>query len=166
MDRTHIPSSSSSSRRTWKYEVFLSFRGEDTRNNFTGHLFSALRRKGIFTFKDDLRLEKGDSISRELLDSIDQSRVCIVVFSKNYANSSWCLKELAEISKGIGQQDYSILPIFYDVDPSEVKKQGGKFGEDFAKYEDNSSYNLVEINRWRSAMTDVGSLVGWDVRNK
>ena len=34
----------------WKYDVFRSFRGEDISNNFTGHLYKALDRKGIDTF--------------------------------------------------------------------------------------------------------------------
>ena len=36
------PSSSSSTRQP-KYDVFLSFRGEDTRTNFTDHLYVALK---------------------------------------------------------------------------------------------------------------------------
>ncbi|PRQ38255.1 putative TIR domain-containing protein [Rosa chinensis] len=46
----------------WTYHVFLSFRGEDTRNNFTGHLCSALLREGIDTFMDD-QLKRGEEIS-------------------------------------------------------------------------------------------------------
>ena len=49
----------SSSTPRWKYDVFLSFRGEDTRNGFTDHLFDALQRKGLFTFRDEENLDKG-----------------------------------------------------------------------------------------------------------
>uniref|UniRef100_A0A7N2L0R4 TIR domain-containing protein n=1 Tax=Quercus lobata TaxID=97700 RepID=A0A7N2L0R4_QUELO len=45
--RESLSSPSSSSTRQWKYDVFLSFRGEDTRNNFTDHLYVALQRKHI-----------------------------------------------------------------------------------------------------------------------
>ncbi len=46
-------SSSPCSKPQPEYEVFLSFRAEDTRNNFTDHLYHALNDKGIITLKDD-----------------------------------------------------------------------------------------------------------------
>ena len=72
----------SSSTCRWSYDVFLSFRGEDTRNNFTSHLCEALRGKGINTFIDD-DLQRGEEISVELLKAIELSKISIVVFSKN-----------------------------------------------------------------------------------
>ena len=47
------------SSSSWKYDVFLSFCGGDTHKNFTDHLYTALKQKGIFTFKDDEKLERG-----------------------------------------------------------------------------------------------------------
>ena len=91
-----LTSSSSSSGR-WIYDVFLSFRGIDTRNNFTDHLYAALQCSGIFTFRDNERLERGKSISPELLKAIEELRISIVILSKNYASSTWCLDELANI---------------------------------------------------------------------
>ncbi|TKY57192.1 Toll/interleukin-1 receptor protein [Spatholobus suberectus] len=79
------------------YDVFLSFRGEDTRHNFIGHLHKELCRKGINTFVDDKNLGIGDSISPALSKAIEESRIFIVVFSENYASSSWCLDELVKI---------------------------------------------------------------------
>ena len=55
--RESLPSPSSSSTRQPKYDVFLSFRGEDTRTNFTDHLYVALKRKGIITFRDEEELK-------------------------------------------------------------------------------------------------------------
>ncbi|KDO39347.1 hypothetical protein CISIN_1g047481mg [Citrus sinensis] len=67
-------SSSPSSPRNHKYDVFLSFRGEDTRDNFTSHLYSALSQKGIEAFIDD-QLNRGDEISQSLLDAIEASAI-------------------------------------------------------------------------------------------
>ncbi|XP_059429120.1 disease resistance protein RPV1-like [Corylus avellana] len=81
------PTLLSSSESRWDYEVFLSFRGEDTRKNFTGHLYSALKRAGIHTFIDDEELQRGENISTKLLYTIRRSRISIMVFSKGYASS-------------------------------------------------------------------------------
>ena len=81
----------------WKYDVFLSFKGTDTRTNFTDHLYAALKQKGIFTFRDDEEVRRGTIISLELMNAIEESRFAIVILSKDYASSSWCLTELAKI---------------------------------------------------------------------
>ena len=79
---TQKASSLSSSTPQWKYDVFLSFRGENTRNSFTDHLYVSLKQKGIITFRDDKKLEKGKSISPELLKAIETSRFAIVISQK------------------------------------------------------------------------------------
>ncbi|KHN43082.1 TMV resistance protein N [Glycine soja] len=118
------------------YDVFVSFRGEDTRNSFTAFLFDALSQNGIHAFKDDTHLQKGESIAPELLLAIQESRLFLVVFSKNYASSTWCLRELAHICNcTIEASPSRVLPIFYDVDPSELRKQSGYYGIAFAKHE-------------------------------
>nr|GEZ82662.1 Toll/interleukin-1 receptor (TIR) domain-containing protein [Tanacetum cinerariifolium] len=85
-------------QNSFKYDVFLSFRGDDTRKNFVDHhLYHALEQKGIETYKDDEKIRKGKTISDELIEAIEDSRFYIIVFSKNYASSSWCLEELVKI---------------------------------------------------------------------
>ena len=77
--------------------MFLSFCGVDTRKNFTDHLYIALKQKGIITFRDDEKLERGKYISPELLKAIEESKNAIIVLSTNYAFSRWCLIELAKM---------------------------------------------------------------------
>ena len=101
----------SSSTPQWDYDVFLSFRGEDTRNGFTGHLYYDLCNKGINTFIDN-DLQKGEKISGELLKTIRSSRISIIIFSQNYAFSTWCLNELVEILN-CKQNGQLVLPVFY-----------------------------------------------------
>ncbi|KAL6344338.1 hypothetical protein AAG906_037917 [Vitis piasezkii] len=84
---THRASSSSTISRN--YDVFLSFKGGDTRKNFTDHLYTTLTAYGIQTFRDDEELEKGEDIASDLLRAIEESRVFIIIFSKNYAYSRW-----------------------------------------------------------------------------
>ncbi|XP_050135398.1 disease resistance protein RPV1-like [Malus sylvestris] len=151
---------SSSSRRSnrWKYEVFVSFRGEDTRTGFTDHLFKALRDAGINTFKD-YELRKGENIQREIDREIEGSRIAVVVFSKSYAESRWCLRELSKIMRCREDQEGKVVyPIFYEVDPSEVRKQSGSFGEAFQKHERDEDPN--EVEQWRKDLKASADLVG------
>ncbi|XP_049932163.1 uncharacterized protein LOC126409803 isoform X2 [Nymphaea colorata] len=77
----------------FQYDVFLSFRGPDTRKGFTGHLYQALKEKGIITFIDSETLEKGQNVE-ELYGCIERSKILVPIFSKGYADSKWCLKEI------------------------------------------------------------------------
>ena len=145
-----------------RWDVFLSFRGEDTRLNFTDHLYSALRRKGIDTFRDDGGLERGGEIQPSLLKAIEESKVSIVVFSENYAHSRWCLDELDKIMQGRREKEQLVIPIFYRVDPSDVRKQMRSFGEAFAGY---GKVTEERVLRWRTALTEAGGLSGWHVQH-
>ena len=87
-----FPSSSIFSTSQWTYDVFLSFSGEDTRNTATDFIYFALKQKGIHTFKDDEKLEKGKAIESELFKAIKESRFAVVILSKNYAIFNLVLK--------------------------------------------------------------------------
>ena len=151
---------SSSSTARYMYDVFLSFRGEDTRYNFTSHLYKALCDKGFNTFIDDDNLQRGEEISTELLKAIELSMISIVVFSENYASSTWCLKELVKIleCKDLGQL-VLVLPVFYKINPSEVRKQEGKYGIALANHEEKE--NRDKVQSWRAALTKSADLVGF-----
>lgn len=154
----------SSSSSNLYYDVFLSFRGEDTRRNFTGHLYFRLCQVRVNTFIDDEELRKGYGISTELEKAIEQSRISIVVFSKKFASSSWCLDELVKILDCRKRFNQVVLPIFYDVDPSQVRKQTGCFGEALAKHQERS-IGAERVDKWRAALTEAANLSGWDLRN-
>ncbi|KAL9381685.1 hypothetical protein Peur_024720 [Populus x canadensis] len=153
---------SSRSRPEGAYDVFLSFRGEDTRKTFTDHLFTALVQAGIHTFRDDDELPRGEEISDHLLRAVQESKISIVVFSKGYASSRWCLNELVEILNCKNRKNCQIvLPIFYDIDPSYVRKQNGSFAEAFVKHEERFEEKLVK--EWRKALEEAGNLSGWNL---
>ncbi|XP_010424552.1 PREDICTED: TMV resistance protein N-like [Camelina sativa] len=119
-----------------KFDVFLSFRGFDTRNNFTGHLQDKLSGKGI-----DDRLRRGDDIAA-LFDRIEQSKIAIIVFSKNFTNSAWCLRELVKILQCRDINKQVVIPIFYKIEKSELLMVGDeRFTED-------------ESSSWRESCVD------------
>ncbi|XVF78498.1 hypothetical protein PTKIN_Ptkin14bG0138900 [Pterospermum kingtungense] len=158
-------SSSSSSPSQHKYDVFLSFRGEDTRKNFTGHLHAALKRKGILTFRDDPKLEPAKEIQAEIFKAIQESWCSLIVFSQTYAFSRWCLDELAEIVQQKEERGHENFPIFYDVDPSDLRNRTGRVKEAFAKHAERYKEDKVRIQRWRTALATVAGIKGWHLKD-
>uniref|UniRef100_A0A6N2MB65 TIR domain-containing protein n=1 Tax=Salix viminalis TaxID=40686 RepID=A0A6N2MB65_SALVM len=158
-------STSSSYRRRWNYDVFLSFRGEDTRKTITDHLHSALEQAGIRTFKGDYEVSRGGEISPQLLRAIEGSRISVVVFSTNYASSRWCLDELVKIIECMHRIHQVVVPIFYDTAPSDVCKQTGSYAKAFDKHEEHFKEEMEKVNRWREALAEAANLSGWDLND-
>ncbi|KAJ9551758.1 hypothetical protein OSB04_015803 [Centaurea solstitialis] len=161
-DPSFIPAMASSSyipKTGFKYDVFLSFRGEDTRTSFVDHLYHALKQENIETYKDDENLERGKKMSKELIQAIEDSRFHVIVFSKNYASSSWCLDELVKIMECQEMTtEHIVYPIFYDVEPTHVRKQSGEFGKAFSKHENDEA-----AEKWRKALVEATSFSGKDL---
>ena len=160
-----LPSSYSiSSTSQWKYDVFLSFRGEDTCNTLVDFLNYALQRRGIDIFKDDEKLEGGKTIKPELLKAIEESRFAVVILSENYASSTWCLEELVKIIDCEKEKRMTVLPIFYHVDPSDLRKLEGAFGKAFDEHEKQFK---EKVGTWRDALNHVAGIVGYHhVKNR
>ncbi|CAL8997898.1 unnamed protein product [Prunus brigantina] len=165
-DRISIGAPSSSKR--WEYQVFLSFRGEDTRKGFAGHLHEALSGDGIRAFLDDNELKRAEFIKTQLEQAIDGSMISIIVFSESYADSSWCLDELVKIMECRERLGQQVFPLFYNVDASDVRKQTGSFGQAFEKHEAGiceGKHEKEKVQRWRNALTQAADLCGEDLKN-
>ncbi|CAA0300204.1 unnamed protein product [Arabidopsis thaliana] len=150
---------SSSSYQNWEYDVFPSFRGKDVRQTFLSHLLKEFGRKSINFFVDN-EIERGEFIGPELEHAIKGSKIAIALLSKNYASSSWCLDELVEIMKKESGQ--TVITIFYEVDPTDVKKQKGDFGKAFKKT--CKGKGKKKIKTWRKALEDVATIAGYHSR--
>lgn len=150
----------------WSYDIFLTFRGEDTRKSFVDHLFATLHEKGIHTFRDDEELKRGKSISPELDHAIKAYKFVVVIFSPNYADSSWCLDELVKAVEYTEEQKLAktLLPVFYDVDPSDVRKQQGTYKKAFDKHKE-ANFLDEKIQKWRDALNTAANTSGFDVKN-
>ncbi|KAI9399144.1 hypothetical protein POPTR_002G056100v4 [Populus trichocarpa] len=156
-------SNSNSTSSKWEYDVFLSFRGADTRSGFTDHLYSALSREGIHTFRDANEIHIGEEIGPECLQGIEKSRFSIVILSKGYASSPWCLDELVHILR-CRKEGHGVWPVFYDIDPSDVEEQKGSFEEAFAEHEKSFKDDMDKVEKWRDALREVSYLKGLDLR--
>ncbi|VVA24107.1 Hypothetical predicted protein [Prunus dulcis] len=142
-----------------RWDVFLSFRGEDTRSTITKNIYEELEKRSVRVFRDDEGLNRGDEIASSLLEAIEDSAAAIVVLSPRYAESRWCLEELAKICERSRRLHLMILPVFYQVDPSDVRRQRGPFAEHFRAHE--QEYENAVVSRWRSAMAKVGGTAGY-----
>ncbi|CAL2258359.1 unnamed protein product [Prunus armeniaca] len=154
-------SSSAPFTKSWKYHVFLSFRGFDTRSNFTSHLYSNLRLQGINTFMDDDELRRGEEISNALLTAIEDSKISVVVFSENYASSKWCLDELVKILDCKESNQQLVIPVFYKVNPSDVRNHRGSFGDALANMERKYKDEKDKVKKWRAALSQAAALSGF-----
>ncbi|KAJ9554587.1 hypothetical protein OSB04_018632 [Centaurea solstitialis] len=149
----------SSSSESWKHDVYLSFKGPDVCNNIVDHLYSALVQQGINTLKDAQTLPWGKPIGPLLFKAIEESQIAVIVFSQTYVDSAWCLQELEHVMKCKDERGLIVLPIFYHIDPSELRKNNGKYGAALAKHESENK----NVESWRKALTDAANLVGFTI---
>ncbi|KAF8017397.1 hypothetical protein BT93_H2538 [Corymbia citriodora subsp. variegata] len=144
------------------YEVFLSFRGSDTRTGFTDFLYTSLTDAGIRTYRYDEDLHYEEEFGPKFLHLIEMSKISIPIFSKDYASSSRCLNELVQMIECQKTRGQKIMPIFYDVAPSEVRYQTGNYEHAFYSHV-NKRYDMETICKWREALRKVSLLNGWDL---
>ncbi|CAN1844663.1 Disease resistance protein L6 [Linum perenne] len=166
-----LPASSSSSSSSScsskplpaaEFEVFLSFRGPDVRTTFADFLYRYLNRSNIRTFMDDEELHQGEKIAPSLVKAIEESKIYIPILSKDYCSSKWCLQELSLMVKCWKQgKGHVILPIFYLVQPRDVRHQKGSYLNAFRRH--SKKYDAQVIKEWKEALEVVGNMKGWHV---
>ncbi|XP_039155645.1 TMV resistance protein N-like [Eucalyptus grandis] len=118
----------------------MSFRGTNVCNNFLHDLYAALNHKGIYIFVDSEELKKGEQISLALMR---------------------CLEELAKIMECKAQKELIVLPVFYKMEPREVRQAIKGYGRAMAKHESNSKKDLKAVETWKKALFNANNLSGW-----
>ncbi|KAL3730377.1 hypothetical protein ACJRO7_027398 [Eucalyptus globulus] len=152
-----IPTGGGSSQ----FDVFLSFNGSDTRREFADHLYQRLVAAGICVFRDRDSLPMGEEFSSRLLDAITWSKISIPIISENYASSKWCLCELIYIMDCKKKGSQIVLPIFYKVDPSDVRHLKRSFGEAFHVQLEKKRLDEKVAQEGKQALKEASYLTGW-----
>ncbi|XP_048136914.1 disease resistance protein RPV1-like [Rhodamnia argentea] len=149
------------------YDVFLSFRGPDTRHKFTDCLYHDMTEAGILVYRDTESLPVGEKISA-LLPAIENSKIYIPIFSTTYASSPWCLRELAHMVDCTlkSNENKKILPIFLDVEPDDVKLRPNElkpnlYIQALLEHQKQEKFS-TEVESWEKALIEVGKIRGWN----
>jgi len=144
-------------------QVFLSFRGPDTRHGFTDFLYNDLVDAGVSVFRDEDELRIGEVIDENLLCAINSSKIYIPIFSETYASSKWCFRELVHIVDNVSKSDVEkcILPIFFNVEPEDVKLKTPLYNDAFLEHEKRFP---EEVEAWKKALGQVDEIKGWNVK--
>ncbi|XP_057818926.2 disease resistance protein TAO1-like [Cryptomeria japonica] len=154
------PSHRSPSSTSRIYDVFLSFRGEDVRRTFVDHLYVSLKNAGVNAFLDSHNIKRQDETRSAIQETIDNSEILIPIFSKKFADSHWCLDEVAHMCRANG----IIIPLFYDVKPTELRNPWkGAYAKAFE--EKKQRYARRRINEWKTALHKVSSFSGWSTED-
>ncbi|KAF8034825.1 hypothetical protein BT93_C0983 [Corymbia citriodora subsp. variegata] len=152
------------------YDVFLSFRGPDTRDGFADRLYESMINSGFRVFMDDEEIRQGEEIGGKILRAIEDSKIYIPIFSSGYASSRWCLRELAHMvecahpDSSAGPAGHEILPIFYDVEPSDLKLKTKLYKDALKKHERERGRHVVKP--WKEALRKAAEIKGWKVKGQ
>ena len=111
-------------------------------------------------------MNRGKRIRPKLLKAIEQLRIAVVIFSRDYTSLSWCLTELAKIVACMKRTGLVVLLVFHYVDPSDVRNQKGIYAEAFKKHEEPSKdIKKEDVYMWKATLKEVGGITGWDLWN-
>lgn len=141
-----------------EYEVYMSFRGTDIRQGFADILYDHMDRAGIQVFRDENELAIGDKIDN-ILQAISNSSICIPIFSKNFAQSEWCLDEVRKMV----ELNKDVLPVFYDVTPDDVGLNSPTYRQFMVEHE--NAYGKVKVEDWEHALKAIANFKGRQVLN-
>lgn len=142
------------------FDVFINHRGCDVKRGFVSHLYKSLSERGLHTFLDAEVFQGAERVWDTIEGAISSAPVCIVVFSKNYASSKWCLDELHLILSIPGK---IVLPVFYEVEPKDVRRSDQAQGFlDRQKLAKRNSEGRVAA--WISDLEEASLLYGFEFK--
>ncbi|GLJ36539.1 hypothetical protein SUGI_0734160 [Cryptomeria japonica] len=157
------PAASTSGRHTKPpYDVFINHRGPDVKHTLAAALYKTLTGIRLRVFLDSEELQLGSFLPREIEEAMRSASLHLVIFSQNYAQSPWCLAELSFMLK-TGVQ---IIPIFYYIQPDEVRYAKGVYAEALDRHKKKGRYSLRKLEEWKNALNNVSYNVGHIISNK
>ncbi|XP_056176719.1 disease resistance protein L6-like [Syzygium oleosum] len=148
------------------YDVFLSFRKLDTRQGFADCFYHVMREANIRVFFDEEEFHVGKEIANELPTAIEKSKIYVPIFSKGYASSPRCLRELTHMVECTKSKPFEkeIMPIFYDVEPRNVKLKSQPYVGTLENHEEKFGRQMML--KWEDALKSVAQIKGWELKKQ
>ncbi|KAK3431531.1 hypothetical protein EUGRSUZ_E03335, partial [Eucalyptus grandis] len=116
---------------------------------------------GIHVFRDEEELPVGEPIKPALIEAIKQSKVLIPIICRDYASSISCLMELVQILECKQTMSRETIPIFYEIEPLDVKDQINSFEKSFLEHE-MKGVDSETTKKWKLALKEIGSIKGFE----
>lgn len=144
--------------------MFINHRGSDVKKTFATRLYRSLHANGLQAFLDKPEMQVGHKILPQIKAAIKGASVQIAIFSPNYAESDWCLKELVLMIKS----GATIIPVFYNIKPSELRwtgkdKKDGTYAKCLRNHEEKRRHKSQTIQNWRDALSHAANLSGLEL---
>ncbi|KAH7404733.1 hypothetical protein KP509_15G040300 [Ceratopteris richardii] len=148
------------------YEVFLCYIGSDTKHNMVSVLRGMLHWEGITCFNDYDINDESTEIKPHIEDAIQKSKVYVIFLSPKFASSKLCLEEVYQImntqnSPGTSNTVRSVIPVFYDVTPSDVRHKKSSY--DLCRVSESTVH---DIKRWSKSLSNLSLLKGFEFESK
>lgn len=142
------------------YDVFLNHRGPDLKDTFANDLYRALNSRGLRVFLDKPEMHVGHQITPQIESAIRVASVQVAIFSKTYLESRWCLDELILMVDCFITGRATIIPVFYDLEPSVLRHKWNHEARGNLQNKKNYDSQVHEQNRPRyESRTDRKSVV-------
>ncbi|KAM7478289.1 hypothetical protein LguiA_026502 [Lonicera macranthoides] len=106
---------------------------DDTGRTLASRLVVVLREAGFLTLQDDKMIER-----------IQDSNICIIIFSKDYFSSKAHRDELVKIFDSYGSS--RIVPVYYGIDRFDVRHHLRSYGAPLNEVAKIPSYNVGDLD--------------------
>lgn len=144
------------------YQVFINHRGPDVKKTLASLIYNRLTRcHGLRVFLDEKEIDTGDALSPAIIGAIQSASVHVTIFSGRYAESNWCLDELCLILRSHHERNTKIIPVFFDVEPSDLRHiESGRYADAFKKHQHKRRVAMEVLQKWKTALNDASHITG------
>jgi hypothetical protein len=146
-----------------KWDVFISYASED-KQDVARPLAYLLDREGLRVWFDEFGLQVGDSLTETIARGLLQSRYGVAIISRAFMEKKWPRNELNALFSLEGLERGLILPVWHNVEISDVTKfnplLADRYALDTREGLNNIARSIIRrVGKWEKAK-DVGPING------